>query len=126
MHLPAHQIRNHLFVSGAEAEIPGVPVLEAQQFLAVNMPAAGLLPEFSGLHRGQEHLLGAGPVHLLAHDVFDFPEYSQSQRQIIINAGGELADHAGPEKQAVGDGLGLGRVFFERRNEQAGKQHNFS
>ena len=75
VHLPAHQVGDHLFVGGAEAVVPFVAVHEAQQFLAVDPPAAGLLPEFGRLHRGHQDLLGPGPVHLLADDALHLGQH---------------------------------------------------
>ena len=65
---PPHQVGDHLFVGGAETAIPAVAVLEAQQFLAVNLPAPRLLPQFGRLHGGEQHFLGSGPVHFLPDD----------------------------------------------------------
>ena len=41
-----------------------------------------------------------------------------AQRQHDVDAGGELADEAAAHHQLVADGLGVGRVFFERGHEE--------
>ena len=60
-HLVFDQLGYDLFVGGAEAELAVVAVLEAQQFLAVNIPPSGLLPELRGLDKGEGDLQGALP-----------------------------------------------------------------
>ncbi len=95
-------------MGGAEAEVPLVAVLEAQQLRSVLLPAAGLLPQLRRLHRRHQHLQGAGAVHLLAHDALDLAQHPQPQRQPGVESGGELADHARAQHQLVADHLGVG------------------
>ena len=123
MHFFAHQVGDHFLMGGPETAVPAVAVLEAQQFLAVNLPAAGLLPQLRRLHRGHQHLLGPGPVHLLPDDPLHLAEDPQTQGQIIIDPRGQLANHPGPEQQTVRNRLGLRRVFFQSRYQQSRKQH---
>jgi len=54
----------------------------------------------------------AGAVHLLAHDVLDLAQHAQAQRRPGVDAGGELAQHAGLEHQLVADDLGVGGGFL--------------
>ena len=68
-HVAAHEVDDDLLVRGADDEVAALAILEAQQLRAVLLPAARLLPQLGRDHRGQEHLLGAGAVHLLADDL---------------------------------------------------------
>jgi len=56
--------------------------------------------------------LGAGAVHLLAHDLFDLAHDAQAERQQVVDAAGQLADHAGPHHQLVADHVGVGGSCF--------------
>ena len=49
--LAPHQVGHHLFVGRSHAEFGLLSVLEAQQLLAVLLPAPRLLPELGRLHR---------------------------------------------------------------------------
>ena len=74
MHFFAHQVGDYFLMGGPETAVPAVAVLEAQQLLAVNLPAAGLLPQLRRLHCGHQHFLGPGPVHLLPDDPLHLAE----------------------------------------------------
>jgi hypothetical protein len=77
-----------------------------------SVPAPRLLPQLGRLHRRHQDLLGTGAVHLLAHDRLHLAQHPQPHRQPGIEAGGELADHAGTQHQLVADHLGIGRGLF--------------
>ncbi|OQA83239.1 MAG: hypothetical protein BWY29_00453 [Microgenomates group bacterium ADurb.Bin238] len=114
-HLVFDQLGYHLFMGGAETELPVVAVLETQQFLAVNVPSPGFLPEFRGLDKGKGDLQGARPVHLLADDLLGFSHHPLGEGEEGVNPGRQLANHAGPEHQAVAHDLRLARVFPQGR-----------
>ena len=68
--LASCDVGNDFFVRGAKAEFPVVPVVHAQQQVAVLVPAPGFSPEFGGLYGRHDDFESAGPVHFLAHDFF--------------------------------------------------------
>ncbi|MNZ29257.1 hypothetical protein D3C78_465020 [compost metagenome] len=106
------QVGDDLFVGRAHAELATVTVLEAQQLGAVLFPAAGLLPQLGRLDGRHQHFKGASGVHFLADHGFDLAHYPQAHRQPGIQAGCELADHAGTQHQLVADDDRVGRGFF--------------
>ena len=77
-------------------------VLDAQHFRAVVAVAPALLPDLGRLDGWHQQFDGAGPVLLLAHDLFDLLQDRKTQRQPGIDAGARLADHARPQHKPVG------------------------
>ena len=122
-HFAAHQVSNDFLMGGAQAIFALVTVLEAQQFLAVVLPAARFLPEVGGLNHGHEQFLEAGGIDFLAHHVGDFVNDLQAQRQIDIQAGGEPAHHARAQQKLVADHLGISRRFLEGGNVTGAEAH---
>ena len=118
-HFAAHQVSNDLLMGGAQAVFAFMPVSEAQQLLAVVLPAAGLLPEVSRLHHGHEQLLKACSVHLFAHDARHFFQNPEPQGQVNIKARGQTAHHAGAQKKLVADHLSIGRAFHGQTQQAA-------
>jgi hypothetical protein len=121
--LAAHDVRDDLFVGRTEAEIAFVPVLDAQQFGTVLLPAPGLLPQLAGLHHGHCQLLGTGGVHFLAHDGLDLAQHSQSHGHPGVEARGQLAHQAGPQHQAVADDFRIGGRFTVRGDQELAAAH---
>ena len=121
--LVACQFGDDLFVGGTVAELPLMPVVEAQQLRAIFVPAPRFLPEFCGLHRRHQHLQGTGPVHLLPHDDFHLAQHPQPQGQPGIEAGGQLADHAAAQHQPMADGFGIGRGLLDGIQRELGGTH---
>ena len=113
--LVAHQGRDGLLVRGSENKLAAVAVIKAHELLAIGIDAAGLTPQLGIDHNGHHELLGAGSIHLVAHDVLDLADRAPSKRQVGIQTGGLLADHAGTEQQAVAGELSGRRVLFKRR-----------
>ena len=113
--LIAHQGRDGLLVRGAQHKLATMTVVKAHELLAIGIDTAGLTPQLGIDHNGHHELLGAGGVHLVAHDVLDLTNRAPSERQIGIQTGGLLADHAGTEQQAVAGELSVRRVLFKRR-----------
>ena len=96
-HLAADNIGDHFFVRRPEAEVAVVAVLDAQQLLAVRIPAPALPPQFRGTHRGHQDFLRSGAVHLLAHDGFDLAHHAQPERQEVVHPACDLPHHAGTQ-----------------------------
>ena len=113
LHFAAQKVGHDFFMGGAEAVVAVMPVLEAQEFLAVLLPAAGFLPQFGGLHHGKQHFDGACGVHFAADDVLGLFQRTQSQRQPGVDAARELAYHAGAHQQLVADHFGIGGGFLQ-------------
>ena len=113
--LIAHQGRDGLLVGGAQHELATMTVVKAHKLLAIGIDTAGLTPQLGVDHNGHHELLSARSVHLVAHDVLDLANRAPSKRQVGIQAGGLLADHAGTEQQAVTGELGVRRILFKRR-----------
>ena len=113
--LVAHQGRDGLLVRGAQDELATMTVVKAHKLLAIGVDAAGLAPQLGVDHDRHHKLLGAGSVHLVAHDVLDLADRAPSKRQVGIQTGGLLADHAGTEQQAVAGELSVRRILFKRR-----------
>ena len=118
-------ISDHFLMGGAQAVITFIAVLEAQQFLAVMLPAARLLPEIGGLDHGHEQFLKAGGIDLLAHHIGDFVNDFKPQRQINVQAGSEPAHHARTQQKFVADHLGVGRGFLEGGNVTGAEAHGY-
>ena len=116
--LVAHQGSHGLLVRGAEYELTAVAVIKAHEFLTVGIDTAGLTPQLGVDHDGHHELLGAGGIHLVAHDVLDLANRAPRERQIGIETGGLLADHAGTKQQTMARKLGVGRILFKRRSIQ--------
>ena len=103
-----HQIGDDLLVGGAEAEVPLVTILKAQQFRAHGLPTPGLPPQFAVLHHGHGQLQRAGFVHLLPHHRADLVQHPHPQRQPGVDAAGELPNQPRPKHEPMTDHLGIG------------------
>ena len=73
-----------------------------------------------------QQLLRAGAVHFFAHNGFDLADDFERQRKVIVDAAADLADVAGAHQQFVTDDLGVGRLFFQRRDECLAPTHSNS
>src|SRR4249919_2092869 len=101
------------FLGGGSIAVAGLlAVLDLEQLATELLPAPGLLPQFLRLDRRHQQFDRAGGVHFLAHRALDLAQHAQAQRAPRVQAGGELADHAGLEHQLVADDLGLGGGFL--------------
>jgi hypothetical protein len=65
----------------------------------------------------KEELLATDSIHLLPDDPHDLRPYPLAEGKHRVVAGRELADVTGPDQQAVGDGLGVGRILTKGRYE---------
>ena len=108
----------HLLVGRAEQVVGALAVLEAEDVVAVLGPAAGRLEGLLGQQRGEEQLLGADGVHLLADDPLDVAQHAQAEGQPRVDAGADAADVAGADEQAVARDLCVRRVLAKGSQEQ--------
>ena len=63
-------------------------------------------------------LLGAGAVHLLAHDGFDLAQHAQPDGHPRVQTGAETADEARAQHELVADEFGFGGCFLDRTDEE--------
>ena len=107
----------------SEAEVGVLAVPEAEQLLAVLLPAPRLLPELGRLHRGMR--ISMAPARFISsRTMFSTLRMERSPKgQVVVDAGGQLADHAGAEHELVGDHLGIGRGFLHGRDKILGIAH---
>ena len=95
-----HEQREQLLVRGRE-QVVGVPaVLQAEDAVAVGLPAAGLLIGVAGHQSREVHLVGARVRHLVADDPLDLRLDLQSERQPREDSGRLAADVAGADEPA--------------------------
>ena len=113
--LVAHQGRDGLLVRGTQDKLTAMTVIKAHELLAIGIDTAGFTPQLGVDHNGHHELLGARSVHLVADNVLNLADRAPGERQVGIQTGGLLADHAGTEQQAVACELGVSRILFERR-----------
>jgi len=100
-----------------------VAVPDPEQEVAVDVPAARLLPQLRRLDRRHEQLEGACPVHFLPHDPLDLAQHPQAEGHPGEEAGGQPADEPCAQHQLVADDLGVGGHFLEGREWQLGEAH---
>ncbi len=119
--------RGHDFLVGhAEAKLALEAVAQAEHGVAHGVPAAGFLPEFGGVEGREVDLLRADGIHLFAHDLLDLEQRPLGQKQVAVDARGELAHVARAQEKLMARELGLGRRFAQRRDEKARPEHNES
>src|SRR5204863_7996663 len=114
-----YQIRHHLLVGRAEAEVAVVAVLEPQEFASVLLPAPALPPELGRDDRRHQDLLRAGAVHFISHDIFEATHGAEPERQEIVDAARHLSHHARAHEQLVAHHLGVGWILPQRGDEEA-------
>src|SRR6266851_5730997 len=117
--LLAGDVGDDLFVSHGEAEFGALTVLQAEHVVAHAGPAAASLPDLFGIDRGKEELL-ADAIHLLAHDADDFVDRAIAEEEIAVDAGAELANVAGAEKEFVAGDFGVCGCFPKGGDEELG------
>ena len=122
-HLVANDRGQHLFVGRAVEHVAVVTVLDAQHLRAVSVVAAALAPKVRGLQRRHQHFDRAGAVLLLAHDLLDLLEHTETEREPGVNPRRRLAHEAGPQHQLVADDLSVGRALLENRQKGLGPAH---
>ena len=125
MDLVAGDVRDDFFGGRLQDEVAAMPVLHAQQFGAVVIPAAGFDPQLSRLDHGHQQLEGASGVHLFAHDPLDLADDAQPQRHVVVDAPGELADHPRPGHQLMAGDVGVVGCFFQGTDMESGCMHDW-
>ena len=116
--------RGHDFLVGhAEAKLALEAVAQAEHGVAHGVPAAGFLPEFGGVEGREVDLLRADGIHLFAHDLLDLEQRPLGEKQVAVDASGELADVARAQQKLMARELGLGRSFAQGRDEEIGPEH---
>ncbi len=118
--LPPHEIGDHLFMGGSEAELPVRPVLESQQLLPVGVPPAALLPELGRHHRGHQDLQRSRPVHLLAQDPLHLAKDPQPRGQVVVDPRSHFPEEPRAQHQPVADDLRVGRRLLGGRHQITG------
>ena len=83
-------------MSHGEAELGALAILQSEHVVAHAVPAAGLLPNLSGVEGGEVELL-TDPVHLLPDDVHDLQHGAIAEKEIRIDSGGKLANVPRPQ-----------------------------
>ena len=112
-----------LFVRGSETEIPLVPVLYPEEFLAVGIPSAAFLPQLRGDDHGHCYLLRTRHVHLFTYNIFHLADYPQAKRKIVVYPCRHLSYHAGPYHKPVAYNLCIRRGLFKGWEEESGETH---
>ena len=113
------------FVRHAEAEVAAEAVLEAEHVVAHDVPAAGFLPEFGGIEGGQQKLLRADGIHFRADDLLDLQQRALGEKEVAVNAGGNLPDVSRAQQKLMAGDLRFGRVFAQRGDEELAPEHNY-
>ena len=120
----AREVGDHFLVRWAVRELGLLAVADLQQLAAEFLPASGFFPQLARLDRGHQHLDGAGAIHFLADDVLDLAQHAQAERRPGVQAGGELADHAGAQHQPMADDLGIAGGFLRGIQVELGQAHS--
>src|SRR5690606_36575402 len=121
-------VGEELLVGGPEQVVGALAVVEPEERVAVLRPAAGGLVVLAGQQRGEEHLLGAHPVHLLADDAGDVLKHDLAQGQSRIDAGGHPSDVAGANEELVARHFRVCRVVPQvaKKQRRHAQQHDYS
>ena len=118
-----HQRSRDLLLRRTEDELPTVTILQPEHQVPVSLPSTRELPRLGGQDDRHTELLGAGRVHLLAHDPFDLVHRSEPERHRGVDPRRHLPDERRSEEEPVRRDLGLGRILPERAREQLGYPH---
>jgi hypothetical protein len=105
-----------LLVRQRKDEVPVGAVRDVEELR--NPDPVRLLPELGRGEHGRKPLLRADRVELLADDLLDLAVDAPAERQERPEAGRDLPDEAGADKQLVRDGLGVRGRIAQRRQEE--------
>ena len=122
-HVAAENVRDQLFVGWAIQHVAIMAVTNAQHLFAVIIIASAFAPQVGRLQCRHQHRDVTGADLLFVHDVFELAQDLEAHGQPRIDTGGRLLDHARTQHQPVAGNLGLGRGFFEDRQEIAAQTH---
>src|SRR5690606_568231 len=121
--LPAGEISVDLFVSGAEVVVTPFAILQPQQGVPEQIPAARLLEVLGREQRGEQHLLRAGPIHLLPDDALDVAQGPEPEGEEAVDAGAHAPDVPGTGQQDVAGAGGVGRGLLQGGEQGAVVTH---
>ncbi len=114
----------HDFLMGhCQDHLPAGPVLEPRQLRPDRVVPATGLPDVGRMDNRHLDFLAADPIHLLADHLFDPLADPEAERQQRIDAGSELTDVAGPDKQPMRRHVRVGRIVAERGEEELAQAH---
>jgi hypothetical protein len=116
--LALHHLGEQLLVRGSEQVVQALAVLEPEDVVAVLGPAPGELVLLAWQQRGEQQLLAAHPVHLLADHPRDVVQDDLAKRQPAVDARRDPADVSGPYQQLVAGHLGVRRILAQGAQEQ--------
>ena len=116
-----HQQGEHFLVGGRQQHVCTLTVLEAEEVIAVLVPAVSCLVGLAGQQCGEVNFLRADGVHLFTDDVLDLAQYLQAQGQPGVHAGGCAADVTGADQQLVAGDLSVYGVLAQSAHEEVGK-----
>ena len=111
----------HFLVGGCQQHVCTLAVLEAEEVIAVLVPAVGCFVGLAGQQCGEVNFLRTNGVHLFADDVLDLAQYLQAQGQPGVHAGGCAADVTGADQQLVAGDLSVYGVLAQSAHEEVGK-----
>ena len=111
----------HFLVSGGQQHVGALTVLEAEEVIAVLVPAVRGLVGLAGQQRREVHLLRADGFHLFTDDVLDLAQYLQAQRQPGVHAGSGAANITSANQQLVAGNLGIYGILAQGAHEEIGK-----
>ena len=109
---------DHLLVRRSEHELAPALVVEVEEHGAEGLLAPALPPDLHRLDGGQQHLLPARRVHLLAHDGLGLEPRAAAKGQVAIGAGHELVDTTRAQQQPVARRLRIGGRLAQRASEE--------
>ena len=116
-----HQQGEHFLVGGGQQHVCTLAVLEAEEVIAVLVPAVGCFVGLAGQQCGEVNFLRTNGVHLFADDVLDLAQYLQAQGQPGVHAGGCAADVTGADQHLVAGDLSVYGVLAQSAHEEVGK-----
>ena len=108
----------HLFMRGGKKVVGLVPVLEAENIVAVFFPAVGHLIWFTRHHRGEMDFLGTYAVYLFPDNSLDPVQHTESQRQPGIQPRPDFAHVSCTYEEFRRINVSVGRVVAQSAQEQ--------
>ena len=117
------QIGDRLFMRAAQDHVVQVTVLEAHLLFADRQVPSRLLPQLGRTEDRHRDFERARLVHFFADDLRELFDHTLHERQIDIDAGGELADIAAAQQELMGDQFGFGLILSQGRDVRLAPAH---
>jgi hypothetical protein len=95
-------------------------ILQPGHVTADLLPAAALLPQFSGLDDRQRHFLAGDGFHFFSNNPFYTVFNPLTDRQIRKNTGGNLSDQPRPQHKLMADQFRFGLFLSKRLKKESG------